>query len=233
MIYSALAALLLLGDDLSRVDVPGVLAFVKSLQLPSGGFVADNLLSDSDLRFTFCVASIGRILGALDIDLELAISHVLACQTHEGGFAYDTCDEAHGAATYCAIAALHLWGAVDRIADPESLAMWFLTRQGAGFNGRSHKTEDTCYSFWVGAPLAVLGWYDDVVDKENLVKFILSNYRKGQFTMHAGVKPDLMHTHFALCGLALTGYPGLESIHPALGFVQTNLPERVRTGRET
>ena len=32
---------------------------------------------------------------------------------------------------------------------------WLLNRQCPGFQGRPNKDPDTCYSFWVGASLAV------------------------------------------------------------------------------
>ena len=36
MTYTALASLLILGDDLSRVNRPAVIAALKALQLPDG-----------------------------------------------------------------------------------------------------------------------------------------------------------------------------------------------------
>jgi hypothetical protein len=41
-----------------------------------------------------------------------------------------------------------------------------------------------------------------------------------------------INTHFALMGLTLAGYLGLEKIHPALGFVQKGLPQRIITGKK-
>jgi geranylgeranyl transferase type-1 subunit beta len=230
--HNALGILLILGDDLNRVASDRILDYVKSLQLPSGGFLGNPLLTDSDLRFSFCAAAISRILGSSgEIDVEAAIAHILNCQTHDGAFAYQPGEEGHGGATYCALAALDLWGAIDRIPDRNSLAFWFLQRQIQGFAGRPHKLTDTCYSFWIGAPLKILGWYDDIVDREGLIRFILSNYSHGEFRMNETTTADVMHTHFALMGLTLAGYPGLEKIHPALGFVQKDLPQRIITGK--
>lgn len=231
MTYSSLAILLILGDDLKRVDTPRVMATLKAMQLPSGSFMGHPLRCENDMRFVFCAAALTRILGTNgDIDIEKAIQYTLDCQTYEGGFAHQPGEEAHGGATYCAVAALSLWGALDRIKDKKMLAYWLSQRQEDGFNGRTHKDTDTCYSFWIGSPLRVLGWYDDIVDKDRLTAFIFSNYKEGsgQFRSNATAGPDIVHTHFSLSGLALAGYPGVVPIHPALGFVTEHIPEELR-----
>ena len=56
MTYTALAVLLTLGDDLSRVDGPRVLAFVSSLQDEAGCFSAYPG-GERDMRFLFCAAA--------------------------------------------------------------------------------------------------------------------------------------------------------------------------------
>lgn len=230
MTYSYLASLLILGDDLSRVDVPRIMEFLKRVQLPSGSFTANTLNSEDDLRFVYSAAAICRILGTNgDLDIEKAIEYILSCQTYEGGFAYRVGDESHGGATYCAIGALDLWGGLDRIKNKKMLAYWLSQRQNDGFNGRSHKLTDTCYSFWIGSPLTVLGWFDDIVDTKRLTAFIFSNYcGKGQFRSNDQNSPDIVHTYFSLCGLSLAGYNGAEKIHPSLGVVDKCVPEKMR-----
>lgn len=229
MTFSYLAILALLQDDLTRVNVPHLMAFLKKMQLPDGSFLAHPLDSESDLRFVYSVAAICRILGTNgDLDVEKAIEFILNCQTYEGGFGYRPGEESHGGAVFCAVAALDLWGALDRIKDKKMLAYWLSQRQEDGFNGRAHKLTDTCYSFWIGSPLRVLGWFDDIVDKQKLISFIFSNYvPNGQFRPNPSDKPDLVHTHFSLCGLALAGYPNVRPIHPSLGIASENLPERM------
>lgn len=231
MTYSSLAILLILGDDLKRVDTPRVMAALKALQLPSGSFMGHPLGGENDLRFVFCAAAITRMLGTQgEIDVEKAIEYTLNCQTYEGGFAHEPGDEAHGGATYCAVAALSLWGALDRIRDKKMLAYWLSQRQDDGFNGRTHKLTDTCYSFWIGSPLRVLGWFDDIVDTKRLSAFIFSHYVEGtgQFRSNATANPDIVHTHFSLSGLALARYPGVVPIDPTLGFVTKYVPEELK-----
>jgi geranylgeranyl transferase type-1 subunit beta len=229
MTYSSLAMLLLLGDDLKRVDVPRVLSGLVALQLPNGGFRQTPFGSEYDLRFSFCAAAITAILGSTgDVDVENAVRFVLSCQTYEGGFSQVPLDEAHGGSTFCAIAALDLWGALGRIRDRRMLAYWLSQRQSDGFNGRSHKLSDVCYSYWVGASITIMGWFDDIVSKESLTAFIFSNYcETGQLRANSAAEPDLLHTHFALAGLSLLRHPGVDAIHPSLGFVRKCLPDRI------
>lgn len=82
-----------------------------------------------------------------------------------------------GGSTYCAISAYSLAGAVEHRfsqRDRRRLVSWLVARQGeqgtsaggedededdaaggGGFNGRINKPQDSCYSFWCGATLAV------------------------------------------------------------------------------
>ena len=62
--------------------------------------------------------------------------------------------EAHGGYTFCGLAALLLLGpGKARLADLESLLYWGASRQmqlEGGFQGRTNKLVDGCYSFWQG-----------------------------------------------------------------------------------
>lgn len=37
------------------------------------------------------------------------------------------------------------------------LRRWLVLRQASGFHGRANKPDDSCYTFWIGASLALLG----------------------------------------------------------------------------
>jgi geranylgeranyl transferase type-1 subunit beta len=112
------------------------------------------------------------------INIEKGIIHILQCQTHKGGFAYRPTGEAHGAATFCSIAALDLWigfGSEESgILVSDTTGAWLQWK-------KSQRLKDTCYSFWVEAPMNTLGWYDRIVNKEALIGFILSNFKGGMF----------------------------------------------------
>lgn len=53
----------------------------------------------------------------------------------------------------------------------EGIRAWLVNRQQTGFQGRPHKPADTCYSFWVGASLRLVG-IDDLVSCEHNRAFL-------------------------------------------------------------
>ncbi|EPY27171.1 protein farnesyltransferase subunit beta [Angomonas deanei] len=97
----------------------------------------------------------------LDAD---TLSFIVRCQTHEGGFAchsYQYASEAHGAYTHCALAAylLHPRELLqEQRIDLHRLRRWLAARQcvfEGGFNGRTNKLVDSCYSYWIGGSHAL------------------------------------------------------------------------------
>jgi len=78
---------------------------------------------------------------------------VIARQTYEGGIGGEPGNEAHGGYTFCGAAALDLVGKLDAL-DLPALLRWAASRQcwvEGGYNGRTNKLADGCYSFWQGA----------------------------------------------------------------------------------
>jgi protein farnesyltransferase subunit beta len=79
-------------------------------------------------------------------------------QTVEGGLGGEPGNEAHGGYTYCGAAALALLGRLSAL-DLPRLARWVAQRQGTvegGFNGRTNKLVDGCYSWWQGGVMPLL-----------------------------------------------------------------------------
>jgi prenyltransferase beta subunit len=67
-------------------------------------------------------------------------------------------NEAHGGYTFCGLAALVMAERADAV-DLPRLLHWACSRQGwaeGGFNGRTNKLVDGCYSFWQGGLFALL-----------------------------------------------------------------------------
>lgn len=82
----------------------------------------------------------------------------LHSQTYEGGIGGEPGNEAHGGYTYCGLAAVVLAGCPQAL-DLPRLLHWAVQRQGwveGGFNGRTNKLVDGCYSFWQGGVFPVL-----------------------------------------------------------------------------
>lgn len=77
--------------------------------------------------------------------------------------------ESHGGTTYCAVAALCLSEQLNILSQKEieKMKRWLVFRQVDGFNGRPNKPVDTCYSFWIGATLKMLGAFELTDYNEN------------------------------------------------------------------
>lgn len=77
MTYTALACLLILGDDLSRVNRQAVLAGVRRLQLPNGSFYSTAEGSENDMRFVFCACCVCYILKDWSgMDMQTAVEYI-------------------------------------------------------------------------------------------------------------------------------------------------------------
>ncbi|KAI9894405.1 MAG: hypothetical protein M1814_003162 [Vezdaea aestivalis] len=75
----------------------------------------------------------------------------------------------------------------------------------AGFAGRPSKVPDTCYSFWVGASLEMLGSYE-LIDTCRNREFLLEHTQgelTGGFAKCPGAPPDILHSFLGLAALAL------------------------------
>ena len=148
------------------------------------------------------------------------MSYVQSCANTDGGYGTSPGAESHAGQVFTCVAALAIAGRLDLV-DRDRLCGWLSERQvseGAGrggLNGRPEKQEDVCYSWWVLSPLVVLGkihW----IDRDALVRFILScqDTEHGGFSDRPGNFVDVYHTHFALAGLSLLQYEGLDAVDP-------------------
>ncbi|XP_028411287.1 geranylgeranyl transferase type-1 subunit beta-like [Dendronephthya gigantea] len=225
MTYVALASLLILGDDLSRVDKKSVVESLKHLQLNDGSFCATADGSENDMRFIFCACSISYMLNDWSgVDADGAVKYIQDSLAYEHGFAQGPFLEAVGGSSYCALAALVLMGRLETAFSPDQLdkiKKWCIFRQKSGFHGRPNKPVDTCYSFWVGASLKLLGCYNFVNSKSNR-EFLMSTQAQavGGFSKWPDGHPDALHSYFGACGLALMDEPGLQAVYAPLNISQ-------------
>jgi len=112
---------------------------------------------ETDVRACYTAISVSSLVNILDADLAKGVGNYIAsCQTYEGGIAGEPYAEAHGGYTYCGLAAMVLLNEVEKL-DLPSLIGWVAFRQGVecGFQGRTNKLVDGCYSFWQGAAIAL------------------------------------------------------------------------------
>ncbi|CAI7996354.1 Geranylgeranyl transferase type-1 subunit beta [Geodia barretti] len=221
MTYTALAVLIMLGDDLSRINRSAISRSLRNLQREDGSFQSMPFCGENDMRFVYSASCVCHILDDWSgIDVEKAVQFIRRSQGYDYGIGQMPHLESHGGSTFCAVASLSLMGRLDSAFSPEErrgLARWCLRRQVTGFQGRPNKPSDTCYSFWIGASLELLGWFQ-YVNKEWNRGFLLSTRGKmvGGFAKWPESHPDPLHTCLGLAGLSLNGEPGLNSLDPHL-----------------
>lgn len=157
--YAAVLTLCTIGSPaaLAAIDRPAMYSFFLSLKHPSGGLCIHRE-GEVDSRGTYTIISIARILNILTPELTAGVAEYVAkCQTYEGGFGGEPGNEAHGGYNYCALATLIILNSA-HLCDMAAQESWLLRRQvklEGGFQGRTNKLVDSCYSFWQGAALAM------------------------------------------------------------------------------
>ncbi|XP_028797171.1 geranylgeranyl transferase type-1 subunit beta-like isoform X1 [Neltuma alba] len=229
--YCALAILKIVGYKLSNNDFESVLTSMRNLQQPDGSFMPIHTGAEKDLRFIYCAAAISFMLNDWSgMDKEKAKDYILRCQSYDGGFGLVPGAESHGGATYCAIASLRFMGfleddllsssAMSPVIDVPLLLDWLVQRLGTdgGFQGRPNKVSDTCYAFWIGAVLRILGAHN-FIDKGALRGFLLACQSEyGGFGKVPGDFPDLYHSYYGFTAFSLLEEPDLLSLFPELGI---------------
>ncbi|CAN0040253.1 unnamed protein product [Pylaiella littoralis] len=160
--YASVLSLLLIGtpEAYTTIDRPALYRFFMSLKHASGGFrMHDD--GEVDARGTYTVIAVASLLNMLTPELSEGVADfAVRCQTYEGGFGGEPWNEAHGGYTFCAFASLVILGACEK-ADLEGLRRWLCARQmraEGGFQGRTNKLVDGCYSFWQGGAVALLDY---------------------------------------------------------------------------
>jgi len=241
MTYSALICLLILGDDLKGLNRGLLLKNLEKFQSPLTGAIRASPTEETDLRFSYCALAIYYILQGrrgdvpTSFDISKALDFVDNCQTYEGGYAQLPGLEAHGGSTYCALACLKIG---DREPKHKSkLTRWLAMRQervvdasapSCGFAGRVNKIADSCYSFWVGSCLGMLG-QTGLVRKEYLESFLVEcqvQHLGGFSKWRNDDSPDPMHSALALLGAG--NFEGMfsdqiQSVCPFLGTSASTL----------
>ncbi|CAM6102076.1 unnamed protein product [Calypogeia fissa] len=161
--YAATCALVTLGGEkaLSSINRKKVLQFLLRMKDPCGGFrVHDD--GEMDMRGSFCALAVAHLLDIMVPEIVENVGlHVRSCQTYEGGIGAEPGAEAHGGYTFCGLAALALVNQLN-VLDLPSLVNWVAFRQGrveGGFQGRTNKLVDGCYSFWQGGCFHLLQQY--------------------------------------------------------------------------
>lgn len=248
MTYTALCILQTLHINVRtdpRVPKSALLQTLRRLQQPDGSF-ASTLQGDSehDLRFLYCACCISYLLNDWSaIDLPRAVQYIRNCRSFDGALALvPHGGEGHGGSTFCGVASLVLMNQLQTTLDADwkaSLLHWCVTRQQQqGLQGRPNKDEDTCYSYWIGATLQLLGC-GEFLDHAALRAFVLSCQHAvfGGFSKVRDTHPDVLHAYYSLAYLSLSQpyrqdassgedleHVDLKKLNCTLGISQMSIP---------
>ncbi|KAB8336996.1 hypothetical protein FH972_021300 [Carpinus fangiana] len=148
--------------------------------------------------------------------------YIRACQSFEGGLGCAPSTEAHGAYTFCGIAALCLldpWqgpkGTIHKYLDFDALLQWVLWRQDditGGLAGRTNKLVDNCYSHWIGGCWSLLESAipesPELFNRSSLALYILACGQApyGGLRDKPSHDSDAYHSCYGLAGLSATMY---------------------------
>jgi geranylgeranyl transferase type-1 subunit beta len=93
----------------------------------------------------------------------------------------------------------------------KDLTRWCVHRQLGGMQGRPNKVEDTCYSYWIGGTLRLLGSSSfALLDHDALRSFVMScQSGMGGFSKAYNAFPDMLHSFYSLSYLNLSNGPFL------------------------
>lgn len=147
---------------------------ISDLQNKSTGTFAGDEWGEEDTRFLYGALNALSLLHLTHlVDVEKAVSHIVACGNLDGGYGVSPGAESHSGQIFTCVSALAIAGRLDLV-DKDKLGRWLSERQveGGGLNGRPEKLEDVCYSWWVLSSMATIGrshW----IDAEKLKTFIL------------------------------------------------------------
>eukprot|EP00794_Sanderia_malayensis_P017786 gene17787-19563_t len=220
--YAAVCALCILGryweGAYNIINRKMLKEFLKYRRTPEGAFTMHRD-GEVDIRGAYCAVVAARLTNIADGLFEGTADWLASCQTYEGGFAGMPELEAHGGYTFCGFAALALLGSEQKI-DIKGLLRWLVNRQmqlEGGFQGRTNKLVDGCYSFWQGGvfPIvhSVLQMYGDenvsqrewMFNQRALQEYVLIGCQmfNGGLIDKPGKSRDFYHTCYCLSGLSV------------------------------
>ncbi|GMT37449.1 hypothetical protein PFISCL1PPCAC_28746 [Pristionchus fissidentatus] len=153
--YAAVLCLISIGTEqaLASIDRELTYKFLLARHQPSGAYTMHHG-GEEDIRAPYLALVSASLLKIIDSKLtDMVAEWIMSCQTYEGGFGGEPGMEAHGGYTFCAFACLCLLDKA-KILDVNAVLKWLVRRQmkfEGGFQGRTNKHVDGCYSFWQGA----------------------------------------------------------------------------------
>ena len=158
--YAAINTMVTIGTPaaLAAIDRASLRVFLRRMKRPDGSFSMHDD-GECDVRGVYTALAVASLTNLLDDELRRgAAEWIASCQTYEGGIGATPGEEAHGGYTFCGLASMVLLDRVELLRVPP-LTRWLVERQmgvHGGFQGRTNKLVDGCYSFWQGGAFPLL-----------------------------------------------------------------------------
>ncbi|KAI9497746.1 terpenoid cyclases/protein prenyltransferase alpha-alpha toroid [Zychaea mexicana] len=216
--YAAVNSLAILGtkEAYDVIDRESLYEFLMRMKQPDGSFTM-HTGGEIDIRGSYCALSVATLTNLLTPELTKNCSDFICrAQTYEGGIGPYPGKEAHNGYTFCGVAAMEILGHMEKF-DMDKLIKWCSERQmglEGGFQGRTNKLVDGCYSFWGAGSFPLLHTemlrqgkaqgFDYMFDREALQEYILlcCQSKYGGLIDKPGKGADYYHTCYCLSGLS-------------------------------
>lgn len=219
--YAAVNALCILGTEEAYkvINRKTLHAFLMKMRSVEGAFKMHEG-GEVDIRGAYCAATVAKLTNVITVEMfDGTPEWIVSCQSYEGGFGGCPGMEAHGGYSFCGLAALTLLGHT-KLCDIDRVLRWTANRQmrfEGGFQGRTNKLVDGCYSFWQGGAFPLIHMILAIEDKgclsaENwmchqnaLQEYILlcCQHLGGGLVDKPGKNRDFYHTCYCLSGLSI------------------------------
>lgn len=231
--YAGVLSLAMAGGTATydSIDRKNMWHFLGRMKQTDGGFTMCEG-GEEDIRGAFCALV---VLSLLNLPLDLPpdapsrkdglVSFtdrlgkwVSTCQSWDGGISAAPGNEAHGAYAFCGLGCLSILGppteTLPQYLDMPLLIKWLSSRQCSpegGYNGRTNKLVDGCYSHWVGGCWSLVeaatpstSTINQLWNRPALARYILAacQEKRGGLKDKPGKSPDAYHTCYNLAGLS-------------------------------
>ncbi|XP_039249579.2 protein farnesyltransferase subunit beta-like [Styela clava] len=226
--YAAVNCLCIIATDeaYESINREKLLYFLFQMRQNDGSFTMHEG-GESDTRSLYCAISVASLTGLDEIAGESLFAgspqYIVSCQTYEGGIGGCPGAEAHGGYTFCGYAGLVILGH-EKLIDTDRMLRWLVNKQmriEGGFQGRTNKLVDGCYSFWQGGVFPLiqntllaegcksLCKHNWLFNQQALQEYLLISCqsRFGGLIDKPGKSPDYYHTCYCLSGLTIAQHP--------------------------
>ena len=219
-VYSVLA----LGETIDTKTKEKIIAFVKKVQKPDGGFSIDPATKETSSLYTDYAVETLSYIGALNsIDAVKAKAYISSLRMPDGGFSFDAkTKESSFPTTYYAVHALSLINGLDIVDKAKTVAYikGFEKKDTGGFSYVKGTGVATPKSTYMGIyALKALGMLDEGT-KKNAIKYLASTPYVGKFRKYE-ITQTLEEQSYTLMALKMLGAGDKINKNKVVAFIKS------------